>query len=194
MGYHRQNFQKRLHNVHRHPSLTCHSPTCMQQLVAVMSVSPIPCLQLAKSHQFPTFFALFPMIAQLVSDSELIHPNLWRKSACSFLDDCLARTLCLMYLAGLIVTHMGYGQELRFGRRGCGFVVEGSSLVEARRIPSAVVEVPRTPSAAELPHRVRAGPHMVPEGLLPHHLYRYPSQRHMMEGVHSLAGDCKQEL
>jgi len=134
------------------------------------------------------------MFEQLVSDSQLIHPSFWRKSACNFLDDCLARTLHLKYHAGLNVSHMGWGQAPRLGRRGSGFGV-GRSLVEARHIPSAAAEVRRTPSAAVgLPHRVRAGRHMVPVGLLPPDLCRYSLQRHMMEGVHSLAADCKQEL
>jgi len=134
------------------------------------------------------------MFEQLVSDSQLIHPSFWRKSACNFLDDCLARTLHLKYHAGLIVSHIGLGQAPRLGRRGSGFGV-GRSLVEAHRIPSAAAEVRRTPSAAAgLPHRVRAGRYMVPVGLLPPDLCRYSLQRHMMEGVHSLAADCKQEL
>jgi len=135
------------------------------------------------------------MFEQLVSDSQLIHPSFWRKSACNFLDDCLARTLHLKYHAGLIVSHIGrLGQAPRLGRRGSGFGV-GRSL-EARRIPSAAAEVRRTPSAAAagLPHKVRAGRHMVPVGLLTPDLCRYSLQRHMMEGVHSLAADCKQEL
>jgi len=135
------------------------------------------------------------MFEQLVSDSQLIHSSLWRKSVCNFLDDCLARTLHSKYHAGLNASHIGLVEApRRLGRRGS--VGVGRSLVEARRIPSAAVEVRRTPFAAAdgLPHKVRVGRHMAPVGLLPPDLCRYSLQRHMMEGVHSLAADCKQEL